>query len=177
VNKQQDRDKKYLALLLDAIRVCANYRPKLGHGGKAGYSLEEFQEMYRNDPFYSWVGLDNPLMYAAHKAAGGMTSVYRQIGIGCESLFRKVIEDSLGLCEGDVKWSYTVKKGRGKSRTLYLDARIPTEAVPDPKARSTRTLPTRQPRIPRAIFHARLSCRCRLMTTLRNDAELRNGSC
>lgn len=136
MNQQQDRDKEYLALLLDAIRVCANYRPKLGHGGKAGYSLQEFQEMYRNDPFYSWVGLDNPLMYAAHKAAGGMTSVYRQIGIGCESLFRKVIEDSLGLREGDVKWSYTVKKGRGKSRTLYLDARIPTETVPDPKARS-----------------------------------------
>jgi len=31
--------------------------------------------MYRSDPFYNWVGLDNPLMYAAHKAAGGMTSI------------------------------------------------------------------------------------------------------
>jgi hypothetical protein len=34
--------------------------------------------MYGADPFCSWVGLDSPLMYAAHKAAGGMTSVYRQ---------------------------------------------------------------------------------------------------
>ncbi len=72
-----------------------------------------------------------PLMYAAHKAAGGMTSIYRQIGIGCESLFRKVLQDSLGLSDNDVRWSYTVKKGRGKTRTLYLDARIPTESVAD----------------------------------------------
>jgi len=87
--------------------------------------------MYRSDPFYNWVGLDNPLMYAAHKAAGGMTSIYRQIGIGCERLFRKVVQDALTLTEDDVRWSYTVRKERGKMRTLYLDARIPTNAVPD----------------------------------------------
>jgi hypothetical protein len=60
-----------------------------------------------------------------------MTSIYRQIGIGCESLFRKVLQDSLGLSDADVRWCYTVKKGGGKSRTLYLDARIPTESVTD----------------------------------------------
>ena len=136
MNSQQNKDEEYLAFVLDAIRVCANYRPKLGHGAKAGYSLEEFQKTYRSDPFYSWIGLDNPLMYAAHKAAGGMTSIYRQIGIGCESLFRNVIQDSLGLNGEDVKWSYTVKKGRGKTRTLSLDARIPTDAIPDLKAKS-----------------------------------------
>jgi len=47
-----------------------------------------------------------------------------------------VIQDSLGLNGEDVKWSYTVKKGRGKTRTLSLDARIPTDAIPDLKAKS-----------------------------------------
>jgi len=128
---QEEQDRRYLACLVNAIRVCAGYRPKLGHGVGAGYSLAEFQEMYRSDPFYSWVGLDNPLMYAAHKAAGGMTSIYRQIGIGCENLFRSVIRDTLGLSDDDVRWSYTVKKGRSKTRTLYLDARIPINSVSD----------------------------------------------
>ncbi len=126
---QQEQDRQYLAYIVNAIRVCADYRPKLGHGTDKGYSLAEFQKMYRSDPFYNWIGLDNPLMYAAHKAAGGMTSIYRQIGIGCENLFRRVLQDSLALSENDVKWSYTVKKGRGKTRTLYLDARIPTDSV------------------------------------------------
>ncbi|OHB76544.1 MAG: hypothetical protein A2Z34_08210 [Planctomycetes bacterium RBG_16_59_8] len=128
---RQERDRQYLAYVVNAIRVCADYRPKLGHGTDKGYSLAQFQKMYRSDPFYNWIGLDNPLMYAAHKAAGGMTSVYRQIGIGCENLFRRVIQDTLALSEDDVKWSYTVKKGMGKTRTLYLDARIPTDSVAD----------------------------------------------
>ncbi|RJQ53139.1 MAG: hypothetical protein C4526_07180 [Nitrospiraceae bacterium] len=136
MNSQSTNDQEYLTVVLNAIRVCADYRPKLGHSAKDGYTLQQFQEMYRNDPFYSWVGLDNPLMYAAHKAAGGMTSIYRQIGIGCENLFRKVLQDSLNLTEDDVKWSYTVKKGRGKTRTLSLDARIQTDIVPDPKAKT-----------------------------------------
>ncbi len=130
-----EKDAEYLAYLVNAIRVCANYRPKLGHGAKEGYSLLEFQKMYQSDPFYNWIGLDNPLMYAAHKAAGGMTSIYRQIGIGCENLFRKVLQDSLSLTEEEVKWSYTVKKSRGKTRTLSLDARIMTESVRDAKAK------------------------------------------
>lgn len=127
---QEDRDQRYRTVLVNAIRVCAEYRPKLGHGARTGYSLPEFQEMYRADPFYSWVGLDNPLMYAAHKAAGGMTSIYRQIGIGCESLFRMVLQDSLGLSDDDARWSYTIKRGRGgKTRTLSLDARVAFESV------------------------------------------------
>jgi hypothetical protein len=129
------QDQQYLACLINAVRICADYRPKLGHGTNKGYSLAEFQKMYQADPFYRWIGLDNPLMYAAHKAAGGMTSIYRQIGIGCESLFRRVLQDSLGLSENDARWSYTVKKGRGKTRTLYLDARIPTESVAETKKR------------------------------------------
>ncbi len=129
MNKEHDIE--YLNILLKYIRVCLQYKPKLGHGAKAGYSLQEFQRLFRADPFYSWLGLDNPLMYAAHKAAGGMTSVYRQIGIGCEVLFRQVLHDALGLSEEDVRWSYNLPKPAGKTRTLSLDARISVEKVED----------------------------------------------
>jgi len=100
-------DARYLKTVLDPIRVCAHYRPKFGQGAKGnGLTLDEFRTLYRNDPFYSWFGLDNPLIYAAHKAAGGMTSVYRQIGMGCERLFRTILQDALGLAASDVTWSY-----------------------------------------------------------------------
>lgn len=46
------------------------------------------------------------------------------------------MQDSLALSEDDVKWSYTVRKGRGKTRTLYLDARIPTDSVGDTARRN-----------------------------------------
>jgi len=126
-----DRDDFYLNMLVQPIRVCAAYKPKLGHGSRGGMTLSDFQSIYRNDPFYAWFGLDNPLMYAAHKAAGGMTSVYRQIGIGCERLFRQILQDEIGLTPGESKWSYTVKGKAKKSRTLSLDARIPLTAVQD----------------------------------------------
>ena len=91
-------DDKYLNAVLDPIRVCKHYRPKFGQGFAGnGLTLEQFRKLYQADPFYSWLGLDNPLMYAAHKAAGGMTSSYRQVGIGCEKLFRRVLMDSLSL--------------------------------------------------------------------------------
>ena len=96
-----------------------------------GLSLDQFQALYRADPFYNWFGLDNPLMYAAHKAAGGMTSVYRQIGIGCERLFRTVLRDALQLTDDDVTWSYTVPIAGGKVKTLYLDGRVPLDRIPD----------------------------------------------
>lgn len=75
-------------------------------------------------------------MYAAHKAAGGMTSIYRQIGIGCEHLFRAVLQDELGLTEDEASWSYSVRGARGKRRTLSLDGRIPIDAVRESAARS-----------------------------------------
>jgi len=70
-------------------------------------------------------------MYAAHKAAGGMTSIYRQIGIGCEQSFRLALRDSLGLSEAAVNWSYTVVAPNGKERKLSLDGRIPTAEIVD----------------------------------------------
>jgi len=126
------RDDEYLQIVLDAVRRCARYKPKFGRGSKAdGLTLNQFQEMYRKDVFYSWFGLDNPMMYAAHRAAGGMTSIYRQIGIGCEKVFRRAIKDSLGLSEKDVIWSYRVTSMSGRKRTLYLDGRVPLERIGD----------------------------------------------
>lgn len=125
-------DTGYLNLVLEPIRVCAKYKPKFGQGVKGdGLSLAQFQTLYQSDSFYSWFGLDNPMMYAAHKAAGGMTSVYRQIGIGCEKLFRTVVKDTLGLSETDVTWSYEIPLQSGKTRTLYLDGRVPLDRIPD----------------------------------------------
>jgi len=126
-----DKDSRYLQAVLDPIRVCAGYRPKLGQGAGAGYSLEAFQSHYQADPFYNWFGLDNPLMYAAHKAAGGMTSVYRQIGIGCENLFRLVLQDTLGLSNQAVRWSYEVMGANNKKRVLHLDGRVSLDDITD----------------------------------------------
>jgi len=126
------KEDEYLKIVLDPIRVCAHYKPKFGQGSKGGgLSLAQFRKLYQADPFYNWFGLDNPMMYAAHKAAGGMTSVYRQIGIGCEKLFRSVLKDALGLTAADVAWSYEVPLANGKIRRLYLDGRVPLDKIPD----------------------------------------------
>jgi hypothetical protein len=125
-------DAKYLALILEPIRFCAQYKPKFGQGSKGdGLTLEQFQKLYQGDSFYAWFGLDNPMMYAAHKAAGGMTSIYRQIGIGSEKLFRAVLQDALGLDDADATWSYEVPLSNGKTRTLSLDGRVPLNKIAD----------------------------------------------
>ena len=118
------QNERYKEILISPVRECANYSPKFGHNKDGGYSLSEFQNLYGEDAFYKWLGLDSPLMYSAHKAAGGITSIYRQIGIGCERLVREIFMDNLGLSEESVKWSYTVKGPNGKERVLSLDGRI-----------------------------------------------------
>lgn len=129
-------DDKYLELVLTPIRICAQYKPKFGQGSSgAGLTLAQFQNLYQSDQFYSWFGLDNPMMYAAHKAAGGMTSIYRQIGIGCEKVFRAILQDSLGISAEDAKWSYEVLRSDGRTRTLYLDGRVPLDKIQDRKKR------------------------------------------
>lgn len=133
----QPSDEAYLRLILDALAVCHQYRPKFGKGRRSGYTLDEFRAMYQADPFYSWFGLDSPLVYAAHKAAGGITSVYRQIGIACERLIRQVFQDALGLTSDDAEWSYQVRAARGRERTLSLDARIPLEGIRNESRRAT----------------------------------------
>jgi hypothetical protein len=129
-------DARYIKTVLDPVRKCAHYKPKFGQGAKgSGLTLEQFRSLYQGDPFYNWFGLDNPLMYAAHKAAGGMTSVYRQIGIGCERLFRLILQDSLGLTAQDVVWSYETVGSNGKKRTLHLDGRIPLDKLTNTEQR------------------------------------------
>ena len=89
------------------------------------------------------MGLDSPLMFSAHKAAGGMTSIYRQLGIGSERLFRQVLRDRLALAADQVKWSYEILPDvdgddapkRMKTRTLSLDGRVELEDVDDAVAR------------------------------------------
>ncbi len=134
------KDEEYLQIVLDAIRVSSRYQPKFGRGPKnGGLTLGQFRELYQGDAFYSWLGLDNPIVYAAHKAAGGITSVYRQIGTGCEKLFRRVISDSMDLSREDVTWSYQVTLPGGRKRTQHLDGRVSLDKIKD-KARRDRFL-------------------------------------
>lgn len=130
------KEDKYKEILIAPIRECAGYTPKFGHGRDGGFTLSEFQTLYGNDAFYKWLGLDSPLMYSAHKAAGGITSVYRQIGIGCERLVREIFKDNLGLTEDGVKWSYQIEGTNGKKRTLSLDGRIVVDDIADDAAKT-----------------------------------------
>ena len=125
------RDQCYLNLLLDAIRTCSSYQPKMGKKGSHGVDFATFKKLYQADPFYHWLGLDNPLMYAAHKAAGGMTSIYRQIGIGAEHLFRRILQDEFRLDPDQASWSYGITGANEKTRRLSLDARIDLGHVKD----------------------------------------------
>jgi len=122
----KNKEHLYIETFLNPIRKSKNYRPKFGQGNREkGLSLNEFKTLYSSDPFYSWIGIDTDLMYAAHRAAGGMTSVYRQIGIGCERLFRAVRVDTTGYTAPEfATWSYTAKTRSGKSKTLSLDGRL-----------------------------------------------------
>lgn len=104
--EEENVDARYIKLLIEPIKKCATYKPKFGTSGKAGVSFDQFRSIYAKDPLYKWIGLDSPLMYAAHKAAGGMTSIYRQLGIGCERLLRQVMRDQLLLSEMQTVWEY-----------------------------------------------------------------------
>ncbi len=124
-----EAEQRYLNLLLDPVDACAQYKPKFGTDEDEGVSLEQFKIMYGEDPFYHWVGLDSDLMYAAHKAAGGMTSIYRQLGAGVDHLFRAIIRDSLLLSDDQVAWTYEIEKEDGTRARLTLDARIDVEHI------------------------------------------------
>ena len=100
-----DRDRLYVDLLIGRLRAIRDYQPKLGKGQDV--DLSSFEAIYGADPLYHWVGFDSPLMYAAHKAAGSMTSLYRNLGTGCEHLFKQVLRDQLGLTDEEIRWSYT----------------------------------------------------------------------
>jgi hypothetical protein len=132
--KLSKKDKVYLEILLAKIRVCKVYKPKFGQ--RDAVDLAQFRALYGADPLYSWLGLDTPLLYAAHKAAGGMTSLYRQVGNGLEMVFRRILCDQLGLTSEQSAWAYTVAlAGKKKPKKLTLDGRIVLADVKNPVAR------------------------------------------
>jgi hypothetical protein len=126
-------DRRYLDIFMEPLRVCRSYRPKFGIGSEEETTLVDFRRLYGGDPLYHWVGFDSDLMYAAHKAAGGITSVYRQLGIGCERLLRQIMQDVGSLSDDDVSWSFQIEKEDGSVGTLKLDARLLTEHIRDAK--------------------------------------------
>ncbi|MFT9774427.1 hypothetical protein ACMZ29_17445 [Brevibacterium casei] len=136
------RDDEYVEIILAPIRKSGAYLPKMGGSGEV--DLEGFTGLYGADPLYHWMGLDSPLMFAAHKAAGGMTSIYRQLGIGSERLFRQVLRDQLALDADQVTWSYEILPDLDaedapkdvKARVLSLDGRVELEDVDDSAARA-----------------------------------------
>ena len=152
------RDDHYTEIILAPLRKCADYLPKMG--GDAEVNLDGFVELYGADPLYHWMGFDSPLMFAAHKAAGGMTSVYRQLGIGCERLFRQVLRDELGLDADQATWSYEVLPEMDaeepvKARVLSLDGRVELADVADPTAQG-RIVHSDQPCRPRQVHDGEL---------------------
>jgi hypothetical protein len=129
------QDDEYLRIILNRILVCKDYRPALGTRKKV--SFDDFDRLYGSDPFYSWFGLNDPLVYAAHRAAGGITSIYRQIGLGCEELFRQVLRDYVGLTQSQVTWSYETTATSGQKRRLSLDGRICLTDISSAEKRTT----------------------------------------
>lgn len=134
---QRAHDEEYFEILAGAIRVCGKYKPMFGKGrAGGGMTLKQFRLMYGADPFYSWIGLDSPMMYAAHKAAGGMTSIYRQVGIGAQWVFNKVLQHTLGLTAEQAAWIYEVPNTSGGTRNLSLDGRIELAHIADAEVRA-----------------------------------------
>lgn len=129
-------DELYLEILLTPMRECANYRPAFGRQSDSGVTLAEFHELYGADPLYRWVGLDSDLMYAAHKAAGGMTSIYRQLGIGSERLLRAIVKNEFSLTDEQLAWSYEYSKDDGTQGIHTLDLRIDESHISDVAAQS-----------------------------------------
>lgn len=117
-------DKRLIELFLEPVRKCAGYKPAFGQGSSKGLDLSGFNSLYGRDPFYAWIGLDDPLLYAAHKAAGGLTSVYRQIGVGSERLLRQIVMETLGLTSEQAAWRYHYSKEDQKQGVHILDAKI-----------------------------------------------------
>lgn len=124
-------DAAYLEALLAPIRASRSYRPRFGRKGPSGLDFSDFRSLYSADPFYSWLGLDTRTIYAAHRAAGGVTSIYRQIGIGCERLIRLILGNIFSLSEEDTRWSYTVSGPSSGHRVVSLDACLPLDRIPD----------------------------------------------
>lgn len=114
-------DKDFVETFLIPVRKCAVYRPAFGQTKSDGFNYDQFEQLYSDDPFYSLIGMGVPAVYAAHRAAGGMTSVYRQLGIGAERLFRAILSRQFGLNTHQLAWSYEYLAGK-QTKVHTLDA-------------------------------------------------------
>ena len=135
LSSNSELDEHFLEVFLTPLRECKKYQPAFGRGKKnSGSSYSAFEELYGSDPFYSWLGLASEEVYAAHKAAGGLTSVYRQLGIGAERLFRAMLSNCLHLSEDQISWAYEYQVSNTKSGVHTLDARISLSDLADANA-------------------------------------------
>lgn len=125
-----EQDTRLVELFLEPVRKCSTYKPAFGQGDSDGLTIADFQSLYGQDQFYAWIGLDDPLLYAAHKAAGGLTSVYRQVGVGSERLLRAIMMDSLHLSFEQMEWRYNYAKADKKQGVHILDAKIVLADLP-----------------------------------------------
>ncbi len=175
-------DADLIKIFTDPIKRCADYKPVFGTKKKDGVSLSEFRALYGSDPLYSWVGLDSDYIYSAHKAAGGITSFYRQLGIGCERLVREIIKDSLKINEDQANWFYEYTNSQKKKAKLSLDARIDTNHLKDKKRisiinnwckESLLTLDNNKAGIKGAVFEVRQGYKS--ADSKRQNADLRNA--
>ena len=116
------KDRDLVNVFLDPIRKCADYKPAFGRSDSKGVTLADFQGFYGQDPFYNWLGLTDPAVYAAHKAAGGLTSLYRQIGVGSERLVRAALASAYALTPEQLSWSYKYAKSQTDTGVHTLDA-------------------------------------------------------
>jgi hypothetical protein len=117
-------DNDLIEIFLIPLRKCSDYKPAFGQARSEGFSLSDFYNLYSSDPFYAWLGLDDPMVYSAHKAAGGLTSVYRQLGVGSERLFRAIVSTHFNLSEKQMCWGYEYAKPNNSSGIHTLDTRI-----------------------------------------------------
>lgn len=61
-----------------------------------------------------------------------MTSVYRQVGLGCERLFRRILADQSGYRDlKSASWSYQAQTPSGRAKTLTLDGRLGVDDIVD----------------------------------------------
>lgn len=119
------KDAALLEIFLTPLRECKKYQPAFGRSrSEKGSSFSAFEDLYGSDPFYSWLGLASEEVYAAHKAAGGLTSVYRQLGIGSERLFRAILSKQFALSDDQISWAYEYDVSGSKNKIHTLDARI-----------------------------------------------------
>jgi hypothetical protein len=75
----------------------------------------EKREMPQADPFMHWFGLNTSIVSSARARAGLVTSIYRQIGLGCERLLVRLVQDKFGIPSGSCAWSQVVE---GQRRSL-----------------------------------------------------------